>query len=105
MSRKNPISEILKARRWTSERAAREIYEAYKEEFISRGTVWTQDRFNLVKLGYCETIWLREIFAEFFGISESSIPRRNRLSKRARDKSGDPMLMSKEAREGKRIKK
>lgn len=101
MGRKNPITEILEAKRWTSERAAREIYEAYKEEFEERGTVWTPTRFNLVKLGHCETKWLREIFAEFFGIRERDIPRRNKFTKRARDKSGDPMLISREARKAK----
>ncbi|NOG84172.1 MAG: hypothetical protein HND49_10280 [Planctomycetes bacterium] len=65
-----------------------------KKNLEERGTVWTLTRFNLVKLGHCETKWLREIFAEFFGIRERDIPRRNKFTKRARDKSGDPMLIS-----------
>lgn len=99
MDRKNLISEILMDRRWTNERAAREIYKKYKKEFELREVVWTSQRFNLVKLGYDEAKWLREIFAEFFGIKESDIPRIDKRTKRARDRSGDPMVMSREAKE------
>ncbi len=98
MKRSNPISDILKAKRWTAERAAQEIYKKNKKEFQLRGIVWTPVVFNQVKLGYCETEWLRGIVAKFFGIEEIDIPRRNKFSKRAREESGDPLLMGRKAR-------
>ena len=101
----NPITEILIKKRWTVERAAKEIYKKNKKEFEIRGVAWTPQRFNLVKLGYDEAKWLSNITAEFFGIKESDIPRRDKRTKRARDKSGDPMIMSREARESLKTKK
>ncbi|GJQ57415.1 MAG: hypothetical protein SCALA701_02160 [Candidatus Scalindua sp.] len=101
MGFENPIVEILKARRWTTERAAREIYKAFKKEFKLRGTVWTSARFNMVKLGHDETKWLRKILSEFFEINEEDIPRNDKRSKRYRDETGDPMVMSREARKAK----
>ncbi len=105
MGCENPIVEILKARRWTTERAAREIYKANKKEFRLRGTVWTPARFNMVKLGHDETKWLRKVLSEFFQINEEDIPRKDRRSKRARDESGDPMCISREARRAKESQK
>ena len=98
MASENPITEILKKKKWTTAEATREIYKKYKKEFAFKGIVWTQARFNLVKLGYDETDWLRNLLAEFFGIKEKDIPRRDKRTKRARDLKGDPMDMSREAR-------
>jgi len=83
----NPITEILIQKRWTIERATREIYRKNKKEFEMRGVVWTPQWFNLVKLGYDEAKWLRKMIAEFFGIDENLISRKDKRTKRARDLS------------------
>lgn len=106
MDYENPITKILIEKRWTVKKAAQEIYKKNKKEFQFRGIVWTAQRFNLVKLGYDETVWLRRLIADFFGIDEKVIPRKNLDSKRARDEKGDLMNISREARkEGKLVKK
>lgn len=73
----NAINKILIERNWSNEDATREIYKAHKAEFLGRKvTSWSAKRFNSVKLGYDETVWLRKLVADFFGISEDLIPRK-----------------------------
>ncbi len=101
----NPITQELIKRRWTSRRAAKEIYKKYRKEFEKKGIVWSAQRFNLVKLGHDESKWIRKILADFFSIKEEEIPRRDSRTKRARDERGDPMDMSREARKTKKLQK
>lgn len=74
----NPVNRKMAELGYTSREAAREISRRYREVFAERGAELTVNRFDLVKLGHDQARWLREIFAEFFGIPESEIPRKPR---------------------------
>ena len=103
MDYENTITQILMKKRWTVKKAVKEIYKKHRREFQLREIVWTAQRFNLVKLGYDETIWLRRLIADFFGIDEKSIPRKNLDSKRARDEKKNLMSISREARKKRKL--
>lgn len=79
------INDELAKRQWTNEFAAKKLYKKYKKDFDKRklGPLKTV-RFNNVKLGNDQSQWIRDLFAEFFGVKESDIPRKifNRLAYR-----------------------
>ena len=80
----NPITDRLRERGWTNERAAIKLYTRYKDDFDLRGLErFTKDRFIAVKLGNDEAQWLRDMFAEFFEVEEDKIPRKSKGKKKA----------------------